>query len=67
MLSVLYVPFYNKKLQRRTILNIFYSFVKKKKTRRRRRGKKVQNQLFEKNPFYNFRQLVYKIMYQINK
>ena len=31
MLSVLYVPFYNKKLQRRTILNIFYSFVKKKK------------------------------------
>lgn len=53
MLSVLYVPFYNKKLQRRTILDIFYLYVKRKK-------KKIY---YRKESFYNFRQFMYTIMY----
>lgn len=52
MLSVLYVPFYNKKLQRQTILNIFYSVVKKKN--------KIN---YLKESFYNFRQFMYTIIY----
>lgn len=42
MLSVLYVPFYNKKLQRRTILNIFLFICEKKKEKK---------SIIEKNPF----------------